>query len=61
MKHVLQIIPAVVLVKKHGLIDILPLQTGKINYYTNGKFLVLRDIAELVILGNDLSLGKLMM
>lgn len=48
------------LAKKHGLIDVLSLLTGKINYYTNGKFLVLRGIAELVILGNDLSLGKLM-
>lgn len=53
--------PAVILVKKHGLIDVLSIPIGKIKYYTNGKLLVLRSRAELVILGKYLSLGKLVM
>lgn len=61
MKNVLEVMPAVILVKKHGLVDVLSIRIGKIKYYTNGKFLVLRGRAELVILGNYLSLGKLVM
>lgn len=61
MKNILEIMPAVILVKKHGLIDVLSIPIGKIKYYTNGKLLVLRSRAELVILGKYLSLGKLVM
>lgn len=37
MKNILEIMPAVILVKKHGLIDVLSIPIGKIKYYTNGK------------------------
>lgn len=54
MQSVLEIVPAVMLAKNHGLTDVLSNQIGKIKWVTLG-------LERYSILGNGLSRGKLVM